>query len=384
MNRKYLVAAALLIATAGPLSAQSVKAGIEAWQRSDYAGAVEIWRPLAEKGDPDAEFNLGQAYRLGRGVATNLAAAKTWFERAANQGHVDAETTLGLLLFQNQDQAEGLKWLKKAAEQGEPRALLVYGTALVNGDSVTQDPVLGYAYVSRAAAQGLEPAKQTLDQLDQLLSAADRKRGAEMARQQAKAAPSQASTGEPAAKPVKTAKAKVPAAPKTSARKAKAVETAAAEEPAKPSEPPAAKEPPKRTEIAAAEEPAAPAEPPAAKKASKRKETAAAKEATTKAAKTALAKAAPAKDATAKAAPIKAAPPAKGDWRIQLGAFSQRANAEALYKKLSAKSALAGREPFYVSAGSVTRLQVGPFESKAAAEAACRSLGVSCFAVPKK
>ena len=154
MNCRYLVAAALLIASAAPPPAQSVRAGIEAWQRADYAGAVAIWRQLAEKGDADAEFNLGQAYRLGRGVPTNLAAAKTWFERAANQGHVDAETTLGLLLFQNGDQAEGLKWLKKAADQGEPRALLVYGTALVNGDSVTQNPVLGYAYVSRARGSG--------------------------------------------------------------------------------------------------------------------------------------------------------------------------------------------------------------------------------------
>src|SRR5690348_9778011 len=173
VNCKHLVAAALLMASAAPLSAQSVRAGIDAWQRSDYSGAVAIWRPLAEKGDPDAEFNLGQAYRLGRGVPINLAAAKTWFERAANQGHVDAETTLGLLLFQNGSQAEGLKWLKKAAEKGEPRAMLVYGTALVNGDSVTQDPVLGYAFVSRAAAQGLGPAKETLAQLDQLLPAAE-------------------------------------------------------------------------------------------------------------------------------------------------------------------------------------------------------------------
>src|SRR5262245_18923615 len=133
MNRKYLVLAALLIWSAAPVSAQSVKAGIDAWQHADYAGAVAIWRPLAEKGDADAEFNLGQAYRLGRGVPTNIAAAKTWFERAGNQGHVDAETTLGLLLFQNGAQAEGLKWLKKSADQGEARALLVYGTALVNG-----------------------------------------------------------------------------------------------------------------------------------------------------------------------------------------------------------------------------------------------------------
>ena len=306
MNSKHLVAASLAILAAAPLHAQSVKSGIEAWQRADYSGAVAIWRPLAEKGDADAQFNLGQAYRLGRGVPTNLAAAKTWFERSASQGHMDAETTLGLLLFQNNDQAEGLKWLKKASEKGEPRAMLVYGTALVNGDSVTQDPVLGYAFVSRAAAQGLGPAKETLAQLDQLLPAADRKRGVEMARQLAKGAPA------PSPAPAKAASAKPKPAAKAPAK------TAAAAAPAKPA-------------------------PPAA-----------------------------------------AAKPASGNWRIQLGAFSQRGNAETLYKKLSGKSALSGRSPFYIPAGSVTRLQVGPFESKSAAQAACNALGVACFPVPAK
>jgi hypothetical protein len=302
MNRKYLLAVALLVGSASPLSAQSVRAGIEAWQRSDYAGAVAIWRPLAEKGDADAEFNLAQAYRLGRGVPINLAAAKTWFERAAGQGHVDAQTTLGLLLFQSGDQANGLKWLKKAADQGEPRALLVYGTALVNGDSVSQDPVLGYAYVSRAAAQGLGPAKDTLKQLDQLLPLAQRKRGVQIARNLAKAAPAPRSA--PAATKL-AAKPKPPATPKA---------------------------------VAAA------------------------------------------------ATPKVAAPaaPATGAWRIQLGAFSQRGSAEALYGKLSTKAALAGRRPFYIPVGAITRLQVGPFESKGAADAACRAVAVPCFAVPAK
>ena len=311
VNRKYLVAGALLFWAATSISAQSVKSGIEAWQRSDYSGAVAIWRPLAEKGDADAEFNLGQAYRLGRGVPINLSAAKTWFERAAGQGHLDAETTLGLLLFQNGDQPEALKWLKKAADQGEPRALLVYGTALVNGDSVTQDPVLGYAYVSRAAAQGLEPAKETLKQLDQVIPLSDRKRGVEMARQLAKAEP----------------------APTSAPKKA----------PSKP------------VEIAAA-----------------------------KSSKSAPAKAAAPKAETKPAAVSVAAAPATGGWRIQLGAFSQRGNAEALYRKVSGNGALAGRKPIYIAAGAVTRLQIGPFESKGAAQAACKAVSVPCFPVPAK
>jgi TPR repeat protein len=331
MNRIFFVAAISLIAVSASASAQSVRAGIEAWQSSDYAKAVTIWTPLAKDGDADAQFNLGQAYRLGRGVPTNLATAKDWFERAANQGHFDAETTLGLLLFQSGSQADGLKWLKKAAMQGEPRALLMYGTALVNGDSVTQDPVLGYAYVSRAAAQGLQPAKDTLEQLDQILPLADRKRGVEIARQLAKAEPAPASA---------------PAKPASKAPEKKPAKTAAAEPTPKPTETASAKPPP-QPKAETAESPETPA--PKAKPAPK----------TESAAKT-------------------------GAWRIQLGAFSKKASAEALYRKMSGKSALAGRRPFYVAAGPVTRLQVGPFESKAAAEAACNALGSACFPVAAK
>jgi len=302
MSPRYLVAAALIALAAAPLSAQSVKSGIDAWQRADYAGAIAIWRPLAEKGDADAQFNLGQAYRLGKGVPLNLGAAQTWFERAANSGHLDAETTLGLLLFQNGNQSEGIKWLRKAAEQGEPRALLVYGTALYNGDGVTQDRMLGYAYVSRAAAQGLVPARQTLSELEQLMSASDRKQALALAHSipGASSAPSKKPP-----RPKRVAQAK-PVTPKPTVPK-------------------------------------------------------------------------PAQVAVAKPTPV-----AWGAWRIQLGAFSQRASAQALYQRLASKPALAGRSPIYIPVGSMIRLQVGPFASRAAAQIACASLGTACFPVSAK
>jgi hypothetical protein len=302
MSPKYLVVAVAAAMLSAPASAQSVKAGIEAWQRADYSAAVAIWRPLAERGDADAQFNLGQAYRLGRGVPINLGSAKSWFERAAASGHLDAETTLGLLLFQNGEQADGLKWLKMAAEQGEPRAQLVYGTALYNGDGITQDRLLGYAYVSRSAVQGLGPAQQTLAELDQLMPAADRKKALALALTKTKPAPAAK-----ASKPARVAQAKPPA-PKPAAPK------------------PATIAPPRPARAAAA----------------------------------------------------------TGAWRIQLGAFSQRGAAEALYRRLAGKPALAGRGPFYIAAGNVTRLQVGPFPSRAAAAAACGSLGAACFPVPAR
>jgi len=311
MRFRYLAALAWLIALGAPLSAQSVAAGADAWAKGDYDTAVDNWRPLAEKGDPDAQFNLGQAYRWGRGVTANLSAAQTWYERAAGSGQMDAQVILGLMLFQNGDHAAGLRWLKAASEKGEPRAMLIYGTALYNGDSVPQDAVLGYAYVSRAAAQGLQAAKDTLAQLDKILPLEDRRKGVAIAMAKAKATPA------PSSKPADTKPTKGPSA-----------KTVAVKTTAKPAPPGVAVAKPPKT-----------------------------------------------------AAPLSSGP-ATGSWRIQLGAFSQRSSAEALFRKLSGK--LAGRQAYYVPAGSVIRLQAGPFESKAAAAAACGAVGQACFPVPGK
>jgi uncharacterized protein len=276
-----------------PAAAQSVRAGIEAWQKGDTAGAVAIWRPLADKGDADAAFNLGQAYRLGKGVPPDLAQAQGWLERAARKGHVDAQSTLGLLLFQNGNQVSAMRWLKAAAEAGEPRALLMVGTALYNGDGVPADPVAGYAYVSRAAAQGLAPAQATLADMDAVMPLEQRQKGVELAQQMASAK-------------------KAPAVPKIAAKSAPAAPKAAA---VKPTPPPL---------------------------------------------------------------PVKVPVMASGKWRIQLGAFGQRKSAEALFGKLSGK--LAGRQAYYVPVGAMVRLQAGPFESRAAASAACARLAPQpCF-----
>lgn len=299
MRSKYWSAALFgaSLVWAAPASAQNVKAGIDAWQRGDYAGAVAIWRPLAEAGDPDASFNMGQAYRLGRGVLVDLGTAQTWLEQAARKDHVDAQTTLGLLLFQNGNQAEGLKWLKMGSEKGDPRAMLVYGTALFNGDGVAQDPVLGYAYVSRSAAQGLEPARNTLAQMDEIIPLAQRKKGVALALQKAKTQSVAKSAPEP------TQKVAQATAPRTKIQQ------------------------------------------------------------------------------------VAATIPTSGAWRIQLGAFSQRSSAEALFRKLSGSAPVAGRQQFLVTAGTVTRLQVGPYSSKTAASAACGTLlgrGQPCFPVAAK
>ena len=165
-----------------------------------------IWRPLAARARPTPPTISGKPQAWPRSAA-DLAEAQRFYEQAARAGHLEAQTSLGLLLFQNNDRAAALRWLKQASEAGEPRATLVYGTALFNGDGVPEDRIRAYALVSRSAAQGLAPARTTLVEMDQIIPLADRQKGIALAKQLATA------STPPVARPVKPAPVNTASAP---------------------------------------------------------------------------------------------------------------------------------------------------------------------------
>ncbi|ALH79698.1 SPOR domain-containing protein [Sphingopyxis macrogoltabida] len=205
-----LVSAAMLAAPAHA----DVKQGVEAWQAGDYQAAVAEWRPLALAGDADAQFNLGQAYKLGRGVPSDLSQAEAWYRKAAKQGHLQAEDNLGLILFTANRRDEAMTYITRSAERGEPRAQYVLGTAMFNGDLAAQDWPRAYALTKRASDAGLGIASARLAQLDNLIPLEQRQRGLAMlpemekSEQRARLAAVNAAApapAKPAPSPVKTA-----------------------------------------------------------------------------------------------------------------------------------------------------------------------------------
>jgi len=177
-------AAALLLlgAQAGAGAApDDVKAGVERWMRGDYAGAIAQWRPLADAGNADAQFNLGQAYKLGRGVPANAATAQSWYQKAARQGHEQAQVNVGLLLYNGGRKQEALPWIRKAVELGDPRAQYILGTELFNGDLVAKDWPRAYALMLRAADGGVPPAADNLKAMERFIPADQRRQGVVLA-----------------------------------------------------------------------------------------------------------------------------------------------------------------------------------------------------------
>jgi cell division septation protein DedD len=216
--RLWMLAAATALAGSAafaqrpaPAGGNDARAGVEAWRAQDYEEAVRIWRPLADRGDADAQFNLAQAYFLGRGLPQNMTLAEQWYARAARGGNEEAQANYGLLLFQNGRQREAMPWIERAAGRGDPRAQYVLGTALFNGDLVPQNLPRAYALMTRAAAQNLPPAVTQLAELDRRLSAQDRARGVEMARDIATAPPPMQVA---AAEPSRAARVRPPTPPR--------------------------------------------------------------------------------------------------------------------------------------------------------------------------
>jgi uncharacterized protein len=82
--------APLLLSTIGVAEAQSVRQGVSALNRQDYASASHIFIPLAEQGVAAAQSYLGFMFETGRGAPQNYTEAAMWYRRAAEQGDSSA------------------------------------------------------------------------------------------------------------------------------------------------------------------------------------------------------------------------------------------------------------------------------------------------------
>lgn len=146
-------------------------------------------RRLAEAGDADAQYRLGDAYAHGEGE--DYGQAIHWWLKAADQGHTRAWDYLHYFykwdLYDNKKgaaeaRAEGVHWLRKAAGEGNADAKSILGAAYFYGRGVQQDDAesarlwqeaseagchrnteyLGYLYFDAGVAQNYSEAVKWL------------------------------------------------------------------------------------------------------------------------------------------------------------------------------------------------------------------------------
>jgi len=117
----------------------------------------------AESGDAKSQVEVGVAYASGSGVPVDDAEAVRWFRKAAEQRNAAGEYSLGEMYATGRgvgkDYSQAARWIQKAADQGDVRALTNLGAMYLLGLGVTQDEKKAFRLIRLAAEQGFAAAE---------------------------------------------------------------------------------------------------------------------------------------------------------------------------------------------------------------------------------
>lgn len=132
--------------------------GVGSLVREDPVEAVRWYRLAADQGHARAQWSLGYSYRNGEGVRMDAAEAERWFRRAAEQGDCMSQYALGSLYYDDKgvrrDYAEALKWYRQAAERGDQLAQTRIAGMNALGQGMPVDLVAAYAWLDVADTAG--------------------------------------------------------------------------------------------------------------------------------------------------------------------------------------------------------------------------------------
>ena len=123
------------------LGPDSGQLAAEAFSVGDFSTAISLWAPLANRGDPVAQFNLGFMLEEGNGTPKDYQGAAQLYRLSANQGYSSAQYNLGKLYQEGlglaRDTVLAAQWYVLAARQGEALAQISLGFLFVNDPAVT-------------------------------------------------------------------------------------------------------------------------------------------------------------------------------------------------------------------------------------------------------
>jgi TPR repeat protein len=152
-----LLTGLMLTVSGGITIADQLEDGVTAYQHGDFATALRIFQPLAERGDATAQSNLGVLYEKGQGTARDYREALKWYRQGAQQGYADAQFNLGVMFYAGhgvtQDYREAAKWFRLAAEQGAALAQSNLGFMYEKGQGLSRDYVRAHMWYSLAASR---------------------------------------------------------------------------------------------------------------------------------------------------------------------------------------------------------------------------------------
>lgn len=131
-----------------------------------------------ERGDPGAQFELGNRYLNGSDVAQDNFEALRWFTLAAEQENANAQYNIAVMYLNGigviKDPQQAINWFLRAADNGDPPSQFTLGVALFNGQlGVPQHTAEAYKWFTLAGAAGHQAAAANAVLVQEMLPAAD-------------------------------------------------------------------------------------------------------------------------------------------------------------------------------------------------------------------
>lgn len=145
----------LSLGVVAPAAAGKFEDAWAAYQRGDFATALRLWSPLAEQGEPYAQYYLGLMYSLGYGALQDDATSVKWYRMAADQGDPHAQTNLGMMYERARgvpkDYVQAAALYRKGADQGYALAQFNLGMMYEMGRGVPRDFIQARMWLNLAA-----------------------------------------------------------------------------------------------------------------------------------------------------------------------------------------------------------------------------------------
>jgi hypothetical protein len=114
-------------------------------------------------------------YANGQGVPESYTEGLKWLKKAAEQGEAKAQFSVGVIYFKGlgmpANHAEAFKWYRRAADQGSATAQYNLGAMYAKGQTVPQDVVKAHMLYALAADNGIRAADDAKDKLAKSMSA---------------------------------------------------------------------------------------------------------------------------------------------------------------------------------------------------------------------
>lgn len=143
--------------------------------------------PKAEAGNAEAQFDIGNMYEKGNGVARDNSKAFEWYLKAAKQQHEKAAFEVGFAYLRgsgvSKDYDKALKWLNTAAEFNNVRAYYFLGTMYEKGNGVSKNLDKALRWYTRASKGGYAVAEERVIDVKNQIEQSDARMQAQMERE---------------------------------------------------------------------------------------------------------------------------------------------------------------------------------------------------------